>query len=100
MEDRGAKKDRSIVIYNSYITVSEIPLETYDYIVNGKSAIQWIMERQCVKPDKASGIVNDANCYALETVGNPAYPLELLQRIIQVSMETLKVVRTLPSLGI
>ena len=97
---RGSKKDRSIVIYNSYITVSEIPLEAYDYIVNGKPAIQWIMERQCVKTDNASGIVNDANCYALETVGNPAYPLELLQRIIRVSMETLKVVRTLPSLGL
>ena len=46
-------------------------------MVNGKSAIQWVMERQGVKTDKASGIVNDANNYAIETMQNPAYPLEL-----------------------
>ena len=48
-------------------------------MVNGKSAIAWVMERQGVKTDKASGIVNDANNYANETMQNPAYPLELLQ---------------------
>ena len=58
------------------------------------------MERQCVKTDKASGLVNDANRYAIETMENPAYPLELLQRIIQVSMETMKVVKGLPSLRV
>ena len=94
----GSKKDRTKIVYNPYITVSEIPLEAYDYVVNGKPAIQWVMERQSVKTDKASGLVNDANHYAIETVGNPAYPFELLQRVIRVSMETLKVVETLPSL--
>ncbi len=58
------------------------------------------MERQCVKTDKASGIVNDANDYAIETMNNPAYPLELLQRVITVSLETMKVVRSLPELNI
>ena len=97
---RGSKKDRSTIIYNSYVTVTNIPLEAYDYVVNDKSAIQWVMERQCAKTDKASRLVNDANHYAIEAVGNPAYPLGLLQRIIRVSMETLKVVGTLPSLRI
>ena len=69
-------------------------------MVNGKSAIQWVMERQGVKSDKASGIVNDANNYAIETMQNPAYPLELLQRIITVSIETMKVVRGLPPLRV
>ena len=94
----GIKKDQSTIIYNPHITITDIPLEVYDYVVNGKPAIQWVMERQCVKADKASGLVNDANRYAIETMGNPAYPLELLQRIIQVSMETMKVVKGLPSL--
>jgi predicted helicase len=76
-----------------------IPLEAYDYVVNGKSALDWVMERQCVKTDKASGIVNDTNRYAIETVGDPAYPLKLFQRVITVSLETMKIVRALPELG-
>ena len=96
----GSKKDQSTVIYNSYITITDIPLDAYDYVVNGKPAIQWVMERQCVKTDKASGLVNDANRYAVETMDNPAYPLELLQRVIRVSMETLKIVKDLPPLRV
>lgn len=92
--------DKSTVVYNANITMTDIPLEAYDYVVNGKSALEWVMERQCVKTDKASGIVNDANRYAIETVGNPAYPLELFQRVITVSLETMKIVRGLPKLDI
>jgi predicted helicase len=57
------------------------------------------MERQCVTTDKDSGIVNDANRYAIETMGDPAYPLLLFQRVITVSLETLKIVESLPPLG-
>ncbi len=92
------EKDKSTVIYNSNITITDIPLEAYEYIVNGKPALEWVMERQCVKTDKKSGIVNDANRYAVETVGNPAYPLELFQRVITVSLETMKIVKNLPNL--
>ncbi|WP_175869318.1 type ISP restriction/modification enzyme, partial [Bartonella gabonensis] len=94
------EKDKSTVIYNSNITMTDIPLEAYDYIVNGKPALEWVMGRQCVKTDKKSGIVNDANRYAVETVGNPAYPLELFQRVITVSLETMKIVKNLPKLEI
>jgi predicted helicase len=88
--------DKTTVMYNANITMTGIPLRAYDYVVNGKSALEWVMERQCVKTDKASGIVNDANCYATETVGDPAYPLLLFRRIITVSVETMKIVRSLP----
>ncbi|CAK00648.1 helicase/methyltransferase [Bartonella tribocorum CIP 105476] len=94
------EKDKSTVIYNSNITITDIPLEAYKYIVNGKPALEWVMGRQCVKTDKKSGIVNDANRYAVETVGNPAYPLELFQRVITVSLETIKIVKNLPKLEI
>ncbi|WP_375623707.1 MULTISPECIES: type ISP restriction/modification enzyme, partial [unclassified Bartonella] len=94
----GKEKDKSTVIYNSNIIMTDIPKEAYEYIVNGKSALEWVMERQCVKTDKKSGIVNDANRYAVETVGNPAYPLELFQRVITVSLETMKIVKKLPKL--
>lgn len=97
---KQGKHDKSTVIYNAYITMTGIPLEAYDYVVNGKPALEWVMERQCVKTDKASGIVNDANRYAIETVGDPAYPLLLFQRMITVSLETMKIVRGLPKLEI
>lgn len=92
--------DLSKIIYNTRITLSDIPLEAYDYVVNGKPAIAWVMERQGVSTHKDSGIVNDANDWAVETMANPRYPLELLQRVITVSLETLKIVRDLPELDI
>ena len=92
--------DKTTVVYNPRITITGIPLEAYDYVVNGKPALEWVMERQCVKTDPASGIVNDANLYAIETVGDPAYPFDLFRRIITVSLETIKIVRSLPALDI
>ena len=97
---KGKEKDRSTVIYNDNITLQNIPLAAYDYVVNGKPALEWVMERQVVKTDKDSGIINDANDYANETVGDPRYPLELFQRVITVSLETMKIVNGLPELEI
>lgn len=96
---RGAI-DKSTVIYNPRITMTNIPLEAYDYVVNGKPALEWLMERQAVRTEVASGIVNDANRYAVETAGDPAYPFKLFCRMITVSLETLKIVRSLPALDI
>lgn len=59
-----------------------------------------MVERQCVKTDKDSGIINDANDWAMETMKNPRSPLELFQRVITVSLETMKIVRSLPGLAI
>jgi predicted helicase len=58
------------------------------------------MERQAVTTHKDSGIVNDANDWAIDTMNNPRYPLELFQRVITVSLETMKIVRSLPKLDI
>ena len=96
----GKNKDRSSVVYNAHITIREIPEDAWEYVVNGKPALVWVMERQCVKTDKASGIVSDANRYAVETAGDPRYPLDLFLRVIAVSLETMKVVRKLPELRI
>ena len=96
----ASKTDKSKIIYNGKITLANIPLEAYEYIVNGKSAIEWVMERQGVSKHTDSGIVNDANDWATETMDNPKYPLELLQRLITVSLETVKIVNALPKLDI
>lgn len=95
-----SKTDKTRVIYNHKITMSGIPLEAYDYVVNGKPALEWVMERQAVTTHKDSGIVNDANLWATETVGDAAYPFKLFQRVITVSLETMKIVRALPRLDI
>lgn len=92
--------DRSIVIYNSKITLRGIPEAAWGYVVNGKAALDWVMERQAVRVDKASGIVNDANDWATETMGNAKYPLELFQRVVTVSLETQRIVASLPILDI
>ena len=94
------KIDKSIVIYNHKITLVGVPSEAYTYIVNGKSALEWVMERQSVVVHKDSEIINDANLWAKETVKNAAYPLELFLRIITVSLETMKIVKALPRLDI
>ncbi|WP_047238120.1 DEAD/DEAH box helicase [Chromobacterium subtsugae] len=97
---KGKDKDLTTLHYNSRITVTSIPLEAYEYVVNGKPALNWVVERQCVKRDKDSGIVNDANDWAIETMNNPRYPLELFLRVITVSLETMKIVKALPPLDL
>jgi predicted helicase len=99
-EPTRLKGDKTTVIYNPHITMTNIPLEAYDYVVNGKPALEWVMERQAVRSDPASGIVNDANRDAVETAGDPAYPFKLFCRVITVSLETLKIVKALPALDI
>jgi len=99
-ETQKSVPDKTAVIYNERITIRDIPLEAYDYVVNGKPALEWVMERQAVTTDKDSGIVNDANLWATETVGNAKYPLELFLRVVTVSLETLKTIEKLPALDI
>jgi predicted helicase len=92
---RYVKGDKTTVIYNDKITVRGLPLEAQDYMLNGKSGIDWVLHQWCVYQDKDSGIVNDCNDFGAE-LGNPRYPLELLLRVATVSVETLKIVNGLP----
>ena len=89
--------DKTKIYYNQYISIENIPLEAYDYVVNGKSAIEWIMERYAVTVHKDSGIRNDPNDWAAEH-NDEKYILNLLLRIITVSLETMKIVNALPKL--
>ncbi|MHA7156293.1 DEAD/DEAH box helicase [Arthrobacter sp. TMN-50] len=95
----GARKDRSRIIYNPRITLAGIPEEAFDYQVNGKSALEWILDRYQVTTHKDSQITNDPNDYCRE-VGDPRYIVDLIKRIITVSVETNKIVASLPVLEI
>lgn len=86
------KKDKSVIIVNEDIKVENIPLVAYEYIVNGRSAIEWIMDQYQVKTDKKSGIVDDPNLFS----NDPKYILNLLLSVITVSMETLDLLNQLP----
>jgi predicted helicase len=89
------KGQKDTIIYNAHITISNIPARAYEYIVNGKSAIEWIMERYVVTTHKESGIKNDPNDWAKEH-GNPRYILDLLLSVITVSLKTVDIVEGLP----
>ncbi len=89
--------NKSVIIYNNKIRLENIPLEAYDYVVNGKSAIEWIMERYAITTDSASGITNDPNDWSREHQ-EPAYILKLLLSIINLSLQTNNLVAQLPKL--
>ena len=89
--------DKSVIFYNNQITISGIPAETYDYVVNGKSALEWVMERYQVTTDAKSGITNNPNDWSREH-GDEKYIFNLVLRVITVSIETMKIVNALPKL--
>jgi len=90
--------DKSRIIYNGNITIENIPAKAYEYIVNGKSAIEWIMERYAVTQDYKSLIINDPNDWSKEH-GNPTYIYDLLLSIINLSVQTVDIVNSLPKLN-
>ena len=88
-EGKVAKKDT--IQYNNWITISNIPERAYEYIINGQSAIEWIMEKYQVTTDKASGIKSNPNDYA-----GGKYIFDLLISIISMSLKTLDLIDALP----
>ena len=91
----ASKDDRTTLIYNDRITIRNIPPRSFDYVVNGRSPLEWIIDRYQVKTDKASGLVNDANAWGIEH-GNARYVLDLILSCLTVSLRTLEIVDALP----
>jgi predicted helicase len=88
-------KDKTTLIYNQFLTLSGIPKETYDYRLGNRSALEWVIDQYQVSTDKRSGITNDPNRAA-----DPQYILRLIGQVITVSLETVKIVRSMPTLGL
>jgi predicted helicase len=95
---RHSERDRSAIVVNDHITLSGIPEEAHRYEVNGRSALEWLIDRYRVRVDKDSGIVNDPNAWG-EEHGDPRYIVDLIARIVRVSVESVKIVEALPALG-
>jgi hypothetical protein len=95
VEKMRLSKDKTILTYNQFLTMSDIPKETYDYRLGNRSALEWVIDQYQVSTDKCSGITNDPN-----RPDDPTYILRLIGQVITVSLETVKSVASLPPLGI
>lgn len=93
------KGQRNTIIYNGNIRIENIPDKAYEYVVNGKSAIEWIMERYQVSINKDSKIQNNPNDWSIEH-NKPRYILDLLLSVINVSIQTVDIVNGLPNLKV
>ena len=96
-EKVGKEENRQKIIFNSHIVIDNIPLKAYEYILNGKSAIEWIMERYRISTHKDSQIINDPNLWSQEH-NDPSYVFNLLLRIISLSVDTLELVNKIPKI--
>jgi len=90
-----SKTDKTAIIYNSNLTLTGIPDRAHEYIVNGKSALEWILDRYQITTHKESRIKNDPNDWCTEQA-NPRYIVDLIKRIIALSLKTLDIIDTLP----
>lgn len=88
-------KDKTSLIYNQFLTLSDIPKETYDYRLGNRSAFEWVIDQYQVSTDKRSGITNDPH-----RPDDPQYILRLIGQVVTVSLETVKIVAALPPLGL
>lgn len=86
-------KDKTLLVYNDFLTIDGIPAEVFDYRLGTRSALEWIIDQYRVKVDKRSGIVNDPN-----RADAPRYIVDLIGRVISVSLQTVEIVKTLSSL--
>lgn len=90
----GKGKDKTRIVYNPDLTLTGIPDDAHRYVVNGKTGLEWLIDRYKVSKDNKSGIVNDPNEYS----DDPRYIVDLIKRVTYVSVETMKIVDSLPPL--
>jgi predicted helicase len=88
-------KDKTTLTYNEFLTLSDIPKETYDYRLGNRSALEWVIDQYQVSTDKRSGITNNPN-----RDDDPQYILRLIGQVITVSLETVSIVNSLPTLNL
>ena len=88
-------RDKTSLTYSQFLTLSGIPPETFEYRLGNRSALEWVIDQYQVSKDKRSGIVNDPN-----RADDPQYIVRLFGQVITVSLETMKVVKGLPDLGL
>ena len=94
VEKMKLSKDKTQLKYNDFLTFSDIPAAVYAYRLGTRSALEWVIDQYRVKIDKRSGIVNDPN-----RADAPQHIVDLIARVIQVSLKTMEIVENLPKLS-
>jgi len=95
VEKMRLSKDKSTLVVNDSLTLTGFPVECFDYRLGNRSALEWIIDQYRVSTDKRSGITSDPN-----RTDDPEYIIRLIGRVVTVSVETVKLIRALPNLGI
>ena len=95
VEKMTLSKDKSLLKYNEFLTLSGIPPEVHEYKLGNRSALEWVVDQYRVSTDARSGIVNDPN-----RPDDPEYIVRLLGQVVTVSIETVRLVRELAGLSI
>lgn len=95
----ASRTDKSAIVYNSRVRLEDIPDEAHRYVLGSRSGLEWLIDRYRVKTDKASGIVNDPNDWCDEH-DDPRYIVDLIQKVTTVSVETMKIVDSLPAVDV
>ena len=95
VEKMKLSKDKTQLVYNDFFTIDGIPVKAFDYRLGTRSALEWVIDQYRVKVDKRSGIVNDPN-----RADQPRYIVDLIGRVISVSLQTVEIVGALPELGV
>ena len=93
VEKMRLSKDKTQLKYNDFLTLDGIPAEVFAYRLGNRSALEWVVDQYRVKVDKRSGIVNNPN-----RADTPQYIVDLIGRVITVSLKTVEIVKNLPSL--
>lgn len=86
------KDERTTLVINEHVRLAGIPAEAHQHVVNGKTPLRWLMTYYKVETDKKSGIVNDANGW----FDDPRDLVTTIQRVVHVSVNTARIVRSLP----
>ncbi|HEY9853420.1 MAG TPA: type ISP restriction/modification enzyme [Leptolyngbyaceae cyanobacterium] len=95
VEKMRLDKDKTQIKYNDFLTLAGIPPEVFEYRLGTRSALDWIIDQYQVTTDKRSGITNDPN-----RLDDEEYIVRLIKQVITVSLETVKIVKGLPDLGL
>lgn len=95
VERMRLSKDRRQLVYNDFLTLSGVPPEVFEYRLGNRSALEWVIDQYQLTTDRRSGITNDPN-----RAEDPQYILRLVAQVVTVSLETVKIVRALPELGL
>jgi predicted helicase len=91
VEKMKLSRDKTTLVVNKSLTLGGIPLETSEYRLGNRSALEWVIDQYQVSEDMRSGIKSDPN-----REDDEEYIVRLVGQVVRVSVETVQIVKALP----